>query len=167
MKKVSNLYPGISYETTTGNFFKLKKDLSIERQVLPDYEGFIIYKCSFTSKLIKKRAYILAYEILNDKLLDKNLQIYFKDLNPNNLCANNINTVSKIEYKKIKDSLDNLNGFMKILPHKVNAFMYVLKFKINSKTRYLVCQDIVHAHKLRRLLTLKALKILSKYFINT
>lgn len=125
-----------------------------------------MYLCAFTQKQIKKKASTFLYEFFSGKLSDDQV-VYFRDLNSNNFVPENVSAISKTEYKKLKDSIENINGAIKITAHNSNAYMYIIRFKNEGKTVKYVCQDIIQAHKIRRIVLYKSTKILNRYIVTS
>ena len=162
--KISQRYPGLAYDYIEGKFYKIAslEPFSIERELLADLNANLSYKCNISGALVKKNAKILAYEVLHDCFV-VGKTVYFKDLNTSNFKGSNLGCIRKEEYLRLKDALRNLNGFLKIVPHKTDAYVYVVKYRNNSKVCSIICHDIIQAHKIKRRIQIKSSKILSKY----
>lgn len=175
--KLSKRYPGLAYDYINGKFYKVAKnskinqnideihlfvDILTERELYVDETGYLSYKCNISGALVRKKAIILAFEVLHDTLTTGK-KTYFKDLNTNNYKGSNIGCVDKDEFVKIKDSLRNLNGFLKVQPHKTDAYVYVVKYRQSGRSCTKLCHDIVQALRFKRRILLKSSKILSKY----
>ena len=169
--KVSKIHPGIAYDYQNGKLFRLKIDKSngntqIDRQLLPNEDGIVQYRCCILQKTVKKRVITLIWEIIHDKTLENGI-VYLKDNQNDNLKANNIGFVSEPEYAMIKDAVWNTNGGIKIERHHSEAFSYIVKFKKNGREATRLCHDIVFAMKMKRKLLHRSMKVLSKYIITT
>lgn len=158
----SERYPGVYYDPNQGSFWRAVT----ERRLFPNESGLISYLCPETSKNVKKKATVLAWEIFNNKPLPDDMVVYLKDGNPDNLTISNIGIIHKEEYVKLKDSLYNVNSGIKITPHKVFAFQQIITFKHKGKLRKLTCQDSIQANRIKKILLLKATKLLSKYLVS-
>jgi hypothetical protein len=149
-------YPGLTYDQHTGSFFRDSK------QLYKDDLGFIQYLCSSRHKIIRKKALILSWIFLYGAVPKGNI-VYPKDLNPDNNRGNNLGCLPKQEYLKIKDALLNTNGAIRLVPHPVDVWVYILKYRENGKVKTKVQQDVIEGLKNKRKIMLKNLKILSKY----
>lgn len=94
----------------------------------------------------------------DQKVLHKNL-----DTADNRLC--NIVIVSKGVYRSVKEAWKNLDGGIRLVPHPVDQFSYVLYWFENGKERFKVIYDVVMARRQQIKLQLKYSKILTKYCI--
>lgn len=166
--KISFRYPGVAYDPDSGKFYKLFTNesstvVSVEREIILDDFLNIIYKCFYTKKKIKKKAEILAWEIMHGPVPENSL-LYFKNFNKEDIRASNIGCMTKDEYRSIKDQLDNLHGAIQMKPHPFNAFMYRIEYKYNGKIKHKVVHDITAAFRLKKILLLRAKRILGKYY---
>lgn len=164
--KYDPVYPGITYDYTNGYFYRLKGNSEIDKRLVSDYLGYITYLCHFTRKKIKKKAEILAYEIMQGKPLHKSKKLYFKDLNSENLKYWNIGCVSVRQYNTIKDAVYNINGGIKICNHPTDAYVYFIYYKTKNRIKKKICHDIVSALKVKRIILLTSNKVLSKYIVS-
>lgn len=161
--KISNKYPGIAYDYINGYFYRLKSSNEMDKRIIPDYLGYIIYLCALTNKRIKKKAEILAYEIMLDISLPKNSKLYFKDLNSENFKFWNIGCVSAKQYNTIRDAVYNIQGGIKIIPHAKDAFAHYIFYKTKGRIKMKICHDIVSALKIKRMILITSNKVLSRY----
>ena len=164
--KIVNNYPGIAYDYANGYFYRLKSNHELDKRIIPDYIWYITYLCAISGKRIKKKAEILAYEIMSERLLTKNKKLYFKDLNPENLKYWNIGCVSNKQYDTIKDAIYNIRSGIKITPHPVDAFSYYIQYKTKGRMKSKICYDIVSALKIKRIILITSNKVLSRYIIS-
>jgi hypothetical protein len=164
--KISFAYPGVAYDPHKGKFYKLKVqdqgEVRVDREITPDENLNIIYTCFYSGRCIKKRAGILAWEILNGKIPD-DCTLLFKNLDREDFRADNLMIIKKSQYSDIKDHLDNANGAVKIVAHPTNAYQHVVCFKNGHKTVKRTFHDISGALNFRKALILQANKILGKY----
>ncbi len=98
------------------------------------------------------------FPLPDQKVLHKNL-----DPLDNRLC--NITVVSKNVYKCIKEAWKNLDGGIRLVPHPIDQFSYILYWFEGGKEKFKVIQDIVLARRQQVKLQLKYSKILTKYCI--
>ena len=152
-------YPGLTYDQHTGSFFREAKEL------YKDDLGFIQYLCTHRRKVIRKKALIISWIFIHGAV-PKGSIVYPKDLNPDNNKGNNLGCLPKAEYQKIKDALLNTNGAIKLVPHSIDAWVYLLKYRENGKVKTKVQQDVIEGLKNKRRIMLKNLKILSKYIVS-
>lgn len=164
--KSNTHYIGVAYDFINGFFYRLKADSEIDKRLVSDYLGYITYLCHFTRKKIKKKAEILAYEIMEGKPLSKYKKLYFKDLNPENLKYWNIGCVNQKQFNTIKDAVYNINGGVKIMNHPTDAYVYFVYYKTKGRIKKKICHDIVSALKVKRIILLTSNKVLSKYTVS-
>lgn len=165
-KIISDQYPGLMYVFSTGQFYRLSDNPENTRRIFPDENGLLNYYCFKEKKSIKKKAITLAWELLNCKSLPNNSINYFKDLNPENYKGSNIGLISKVNYKKLKDALYNLEHGVKLIPHKSDMFVYILKFKSEGKLVQTTFHDISLALKMKRKVILRSSKIITKWVVS-
>lgn len=164
--KYDTAYPGIAYDYANGYFYRLKAGAEIDKRLVSDYLGYITYLCHTTRRKVKKKAEILAYEIMQGKPLSKYKKLYFKDLNPDNLKYWNIGCVSQKQYNTIKDAVYNINGGIKIVSHPTDAYVYFVYYKTKNRIKKKICHDIVSALKVKRIILITSNKVLSKYIVS-
>lgn len=162
----NKLHKGVLYNGTTGTFWRVKSTGEIDRELLPDWDFYIIYSCAFEKKSKKKKALYLAYETVHGKSVPEGFILYQKDLNENNFKLENIGCIPKKDYQSIKDALNNCNGAIKIQPHKTNVYMYTVQFKQENRTRKVTCHDIIHANRIKKIVLFKSMKALDKYIVS-
>ena len=165
-KIISDRYPGLMYLFLSGHFYRLSDNPEKTRRIFPDENGLLNYYCFKEKKSIKKKAITLAWELLNSKKLPSNSINYFKDLNPENYKGSNIGIISKANYKKLKDALYNLEHGVKLIPHKTDAFVYILKYKSDGKLLQTTFHDISTALKMKRRIIFKSSKTVTKWVVS-
>lgn len=158
-------YPGCAYDPTEGTFFRISVNNSYDRKLIPDDLGNISYFCYFKKKPVKKRAATLAWEIFNTKDVPEHHQIYFKDLDSSNLKANNLGLIKKEDYKLLQDSLENLDGGIRLQSHPTDAYVYYVKFRAKGRVQQVLCHDIAKALKLKRDILVKSSRAISRFVI--
>lgn len=160
----SNLYPGAIWNKVEKVFYRLKSDYEIDKKIFPNEDGFMIYLCSITKKQVKKKSSTFLYEFFNEKLKEDQI-VVFKDLNSTNYVPENIFVMQKSDYKILRDSIDNLEGAVKIKPHKTDAFSFIVYYKMNQKTHKKTCHDIVTAQRIKKIILYKSSKFLNKHIV--
>ncbi len=161
---VSN--PGVAYDPMQGFFWRLSSEGEPERKLELDADNMLIYFCPVLKKSIKKKGLILAWNILHGAV-PKDSVVYAKDCNPRNLKSFNIGCTSKESYKIIKDSLENLNGAVRLVPHPNDSFAYYLRYRKDGKVQQQKYHDIVTALKAKAKILQNSTKLAGKYLISS
>jgi hypothetical protein len=163
----SSAYPSIAYDGHDGSFFRIKpSDSSVIRKLEPSASGMLSVFASETGKMTNRKACILAWELLNSKKLPDDCTIYFKNLNQEDFTAYNLGVTTKIEFKQLKDALDNLEWALKIIPDAKEVYSYKVRFKFQGCLMLKSFHDIVAAKKFKRIVIIKSTKLVSKYLIS-
>ena len=157
-----DLYPGVLYDYNNGLFYRLNADGSKDRRLVTDFFDMITYVCAFTKKNVKKKAAVLAWEIMNGKL-PKDHKVYQKDFNRNNYQLYNIGCVSARKFVSITDAVYNLKGGVRVVPHPNDAYIYFVQYKVQGKIKRKRCHDIVQALRIKRMVQINSTKVLGRY----
>lgn len=147
------------YDAVTGKVSTLKG-----RVLVPDADGLVIVfdkeaKKPSTKYKLERIAYFLAtgaFPREDQKVLHKNLD----DLDNR---AKNLLLVSRIVYRQIKEAERNLQGGIKVVPHPVDMFSYIVIWFDKGVERSRIIGDIGIARRFQVKLQLKYSKILTKY----
>lgn len=161
----NNLYHNTYYEPTTGSFYR-KENEAVPNyyKVFPDELKRIQVAFTANRKYTYKGAANLAWEFINGPI-PEGYVLYFKNMDKEDLRANNLGIVTKDEYKKIKDALYNLQGSLKIIPDKKEVYTYKVKYKENGYNKIRSFQDCIAAKKFHKEVMLKSVRELGKYAI--
>lgn len=162
-------YPGLLYDHAQGSFWRLKQDsvgnLQQDRRLFPNQEGNISYFCASTRKPVKRKASVLAWEILYNSSA-KDLYILHRDLDESNLKGSNLFALTRKEYIRFKDCLLNVQGAIKMQAHHSDAFTYIVYHRRGNKLKQNTFKDVVSALRFKKKMLLFSLKVLGKY-LNT
>ena len=148
------------YKADTGEFF-VKRDKP--KKILASEEGYL--KFSKDNKSYKIKASLAAWELGYGSLVPFDKVVLHKNLNFMDYRLRNLSLVSREVYLEVKEARKNLEGFLKMQPHKEVAFSYVVQWKEKGKVKQQVMHDVVTAKKLLLKLQLKFSKVLSKYCV--
>jgi len=159
-----NNYPSIAYEPREGYICRINKDKEFLRKLIPDINGmlniFVLDKDGFTNR----KAINLAYEIFNSKPIPEGFLVYPKDADENNLRANNLGLISKEEYTKYKDAIDNV--LKEKLKLTFGAGKYKVQYKHLGRTKVKKFEDSTSANAFKKKIYLESVKMISKFFVN-
>lgn len=159
-----NTYPTTAYDPASGFFYRLDSTNQVTRKLLPDEDGFILVYLSSGTKT-KRRPLKLAWEIVNNKSLPDGYVVYPKNMNPEDLTAFNLGVLPKEEYKKLKDSIHNLEGALKLKPDPAKPHGVILFYYENGRRVKHHFDDIVIAKKEKNKLLIECTKYVSKYSV--
>lgn len=148
------------YNSNTGEFFVKR---NAPKKILPNEEGYL--KFSLDAKSYKVKASLAAWELGHKSLVPFDKQVLHKNLNFMDFRLRNLSLVSREVYLEVKEARKNLEGFLKMQPHKEVAFSYVVQWKEKGKVKQQVMHDVVTAKKLLLKLQLKFSKVLSRYCV--
>jgi hypothetical protein len=157
-------YPSIAYAPKEGVICRVNKDKEFIRKLIPDENGmlniFALERDAFTNR----KAINLAYEIFNKKAVPEGYLVYPKDADENNIKANNLGLMSKQEYVKYKDAIDNvLNEKLKLT---FGAGKHKVRYKHLGRTKVKKFDDATSANTFKKQVYLESIKMISKFFVN-
>jgi hypothetical protein len=157
-------YPSIAYAPKEGVICRVNKDEEFIRKLIPDENGmlsiFVLERNAFTNR----KAINLAYEIFYNKVIPEGYLVYPKDADKNNIKANNLGLMSKQEYAKYKDAIDNvLNEKLKLT---FSAGKYKVRYKHLGRTKVRKFEDNASAVAFKKKIYLESIKMISKFFVN-
>lgn len=157
-------YPYIAYEAREGYLCRVSKDKSFIRKLIPDINGmlniFVQEKESFTNR----KAINLAFEVFNGKPVPEGFLVYPKDADENNLRVNNLGLISKEEYTRYKDAIENIiNEKLRLT---FGAGKYKVRYKHLGRTKVKKFDDATSANVFKKQVYLESIKLISKFFVN-
>ncbi len=157
-------YPSIAYAPKDGYICRVNKDKEYIRKLIPDENGmlniFVLERDAFTNR----KAINLAYEIFYNKSIPDEYLVYPKDADENNIKANNLGLMSKQEYVKYKDAIDNvLNEKLKLT---FSAGKYKVRYKHLGRTKVKKFDEAASATAFKKQVYLESIKMISKFFVN-
>lgn len=157
-------YPSIAYAPREGYICRINKDKEFLRRLIPDDNGmlniFVLDKDSFTNR----KAINLAFELFNNRPIPEGYLVYPKDTDDTNLKANNLGLISREDYVKYKDAIDNVvNEKLKLT---FGAGKYKVRYKHLGRTKVKKFEDSVSASNFRKKVYLESIKMISKFFVN-
>lgn len=127
--------------------------------------GYVVLYDSNTKAKLKIKADKLAWQVGNAKLLRKDNRILHRNLEPSDIRLQNLMAVPRSIFNQISEAHRNLTGALRLAPHKLDQYSYMLSYKDKGVDYHTVIQDIVVARQRYMKLQLKYAKILSKYCI--
>lgn len=160
------IYPDTAYSPTSGRFYRFNPDGTVKRMIFPYDNGMIALKHwkQGEYKLTHKNSAILAWEIMNCKLLPKGHIIYYKDLQHDNLCANNLGLISRGEYMRLRDCIANISGTLTI---KTNGmYKYQVRYREDNKIKVKTFCDEEIAKNFKNIILQDSITLLGKYHVS-
>lgn len=170
IKNSEKFHQGLGYDYKFGVFYRMKltSDKLVPAHLLfPNAEGLLQYFCAVTKKNKKVRPLKAAYEIFNERELLATDYVYPKDLDDNNWKAENIGTIERTMFNRLRDSLYNIRNGVNVSTNPDNPYTYTVKWKENGKIRTKTVHDVTKVYQLKRIIMLRASKIVSKYTVST
>ena len=161
---VSSLYPTTALDIRKGLFYRLDASGSPVRRLLSDDDGFIVVYLA-DAKKTKRRPLRLAWEIINDKVLPQDHEVYAKNLNSSDYSGFNLQLIHKNEFKQLKDAIKNLEGALKLKPTENKPHGVTLMYILDGKKQKVYFEDIVTAKKEKNKILVYCTKLVSKYTI--
>lgn len=129
-----------------------------------DEYGYVVVYDNTTKKRYKIAAVKLAWELGNDRELPTGFKILVRNLDESDTSLGNLLAVPKDAYKEISEALRNLEK-MKLTPHHVDQYGYVIHYIENGVPKREVCHDIIAAKQSLIKRQLAAAKVINKYCI--
>lgn len=161
MKKYKDILKYLHYCANTAQLTLTKDNKS--KRLIPDEDNNIVFTLDSIKYKIKYTK--LIWYIVYNTEVDNTHIIWHKDLDTSNYKLNNLCLITKEEYKKIQEALQNLSGILKIKPHKSDAFTYVLEYKEQGRIRKENIEDVSLAAKKLKKLKFKYTKLVSRYVL--
>lgn len=160
------IYPDTGYAPTSGRFYRINQDGTVKRVIFPYDTGMFAVKHwkDGEYKLTHKSPPILAWEIINAKLLPKDSLVYFKDLQSDNLCADNLGVILRSEYMRLRDCLANISGTLKITTN--GTYKFVVRYRENNKVKTKVFSDEVIAKQFKDIILQDSIMLLGRYHVS-
>jgi len=158
-QKVEEIKKEVKY-SLDGSFFYIKNNNKI---TIDDF-GAVSIKLS-SGKTVKIKASILASAYLYKNYTDKSLHVLTRDMDVQNVAANNIRLITKEAWRDVKDAWKNLSGSLKIKQNSKNLHAYVIYWIEKGKTKQKQIEDFVLAKKFFKQKLLENAKKLHKYCI--
>ena len=137
------------------------------RKMLPDENG-LVRAYDNDNKVEKKFLYrTLAWVLGSKQNVPEGFVVLAMDLDNNNIKFNNLKLIPKKDEVKIKLALRNLDGGLRIAPHKKDAHAYVLFWTERAGVqRQAVYYDIAAAEKAWRAKQLEYVKLINQYILS-
>jgi hypothetical protein len=149
------------YEPLTGNI-RLRKN---NRILIPDAYGFISLYIHKELKKHKLKVDKVAYELGNNRKVPASHRVLHKNLREEDNRLVNLTTVHRQTMRKINEAVRNLNGYLRMVPHPEDQFLYYIEYQDNGIYHRELRHDIVTARQHLLKLQLKFAKLLNKYCI--
>jgi len=163
---LKDLLKFIHYDACAGTFYCLSKSNPPrpERQLIPDEENRII--TTIHGAKLKIKADRLAWFISTGKQPARFQVVFHKNMDSLDNRFHNLILLQKKEYLQLIESMKNISGDLKLIPHNTDMFSYILCYKHNGRIRKEVIQDISVARRKFTKLQLKYVKLISKYTLS-
>lgn len=173
------MYRSVLYSPTSGQFYKYtlieneqynKDDPSSKKylinslyKIFPSDVFMINVFNNYTGKSTFKKPNILAWEIMNHRVVKREEYVFPRDLNINNLVGSNIGISSRAEYKVLRDALANHKGALKltVMGNEKFKVYYRQNKRLLSQTFF----DEIEAKAFFREKKLECHKLLSSFHI--
>jgi len=163
----SSTFPNIAYDLLNGTFWRIDRKTKATTRELPlDDSMRVPCWSALTGKNTNRKGAILAWEMLNGKELPPEHVVYFKNLNEEDLRGYNLGAVTKLEYTKIRDALQNLKGYAKLIPHATEVYSYKVRFKQGGFSTHQSFHDITAAKNFHRMLVINSTVLLNRYLVS-
>ena len=157
-----DIYSNIAYSPSSGSFWRLSnKGIYM---TFPDDCNMVFVKMN-TGKPTNKKVHILAWEITNKKQLPEGYIVYAKDMNQENLCANNLGIILRAEYKLLRDAIANVKGALKFSVQSSGKFYVRYREDNRINTKKFSCEETAKEFK-QQVLTQNTM-LLAKYHVST
>lgn len=157
-------YPAIAYEFREGYICRVDKDKQFIRKLIPDINGMLNIFVAEKNTYTNRKAINLAYELLNNKPVPEGYLVYPKDADAENIKANNLGLISKEEYTKYKDAIENIiNERLKV---QYSSGRYKVRYKHLGRTKNKKFDDLISATEFKKQVYLESIKMIGKFFIS-
>lgn len=160
----SDLYPSTALNPLTGDFYRLDSEGNVVRRVFPDEDDFVLVYLKDERKT-KRRSMKLAWEISNNKKLPTNHVVYSKNLDNSDRCAFNLGIINKINYRKLRDCIRNLEGALKLSNNPDKPHCVTLSYYQDSRKVKRQFDDVVIAKKVKSTIFIFCARFIAKYVI--
>lgn len=150
----------LEYHPLSG-IVKIRKS---QRTLISDQDGLVTVfdrsaKIKSKKYKLEKIAYFLAFGVFprNDQ------KVLHKNLNSEDNSLKNLTLVSRLQFNRIKEAYRNLQNSIRLVPHPVDQFDYLVYWIEDGKEKNKVFRDIIEAKKFQVSLQLRFSKILTKF----
>lgn len=151
----------ITYDIHSGIFWLNNRKKP--RRLFPDYDGYFVFYVD--KKRYKQKANKIAYELGNATDIPEGYVVLHKNLDKTDYRLCNLALVTQEVMNKISEAHRNLTSELKLVPHKSDQFVYVVKWIENNQKKQKLVHDIVTAKKLLVRLQLRFAKVLGRYLV--
>lgn len=161
--KVNIIKQLYKYYPETGAIVRIKNG----RILFPDSEKRIaLYDSVLLPNTIRIQYIKLAWLLSRGEPLDYDYKIIQKDKNPNNFQAHNLVAIHRKDFIALKGAIRNLNGELKVLPHKSDTYNSVVRYynHLTKQAKHEVYQDITVAKQRLNALKLEYSKLVNTYY---
>jgi len=141
------------------------KNKRTKRVLQADHDGLVIVFDSLAKRSFKLKLDRVAYAMAFGEFPKEDYKILHRNLNSQDNRLNNLHAVSRKVFLQIKEAHKNLSSGIRLAPHPMDQFAYVLYWYEGGVERTKLLQDVVPARELQLKLQLKYSKILTKYCI--
>lgn len=165
--QLKELIKFIRYDACTGELLTCAKPNALDaswRVIRPNEENKItttVVGCN-----LKIKADRLIWYMHSGTQPNRRQVVFHKNLDVLDNRLHNLVLISKNEYFRLVEAMKNISGDMKIIPHSVDAFSYVIYYKLKGRLHKEVVQDIAVARRKFTKLQLKFVKLISKYTVS-
>ena len=130
----------------------------------PNFSNLIFVRKQ-NGKATHKNTLVLAWEITNKRTLPEGYIVYAKDMNQENLKANNLGIITRVEYKLLRDAIANVKGALKFSVQSSGKFYVKYREDNRIKTKRFSCEETAKEFK-QEILRANTM-LLAKYHVST
>lgn len=153
------------YEPETGLFWRKDSSGSLQPKPLQLHDRRISVFSDITGKYTWKGCGNLAWEfITSTPVPDKHL-IYYKNSDNEDFRSENLGIIHKSELKSLRDAMLNLQGYLKILPNRMEVYTYKVRYKEKGGIRHKNFQDCIAANDFYKEIKARSVRELGKYAV--
>ncbi len=149
----------LEYDPLSGNVSRRKS----KRILSADPYGMVSIYDSETKKNYKSKLDKVAYTLGFGKVPKDDERILHKNMKQDDNRLRNLGLLSRTTYLKVKEAYKNLTGGIRMNPHPIDQFSYVVNWYEKGIEKSRVVEDVVPAKELVLRLNLLASKVLTKY----
>ena len=155
-------YNNIAYAPNSGSFWRLSPKGTY--MTFPNIDNMIFVRMQ-DGKATHKKVHILAWEITNKRKLPEGYIVYAKDMNQENLKANNLGVIPRVEYKLLRDAIANVKGALKFSVQSSGKFYVKYREDNRIKTKKFSCEET--AKEFKQEILRSNTMLLAKYHVST
>lgn len=162
---IESLVSDYSYEPTTGTVISIKT-----KKVLgyKDDDCFVKINTAKGKSLKKMKYSVLCWILITKNIVPKDHVVYFKNFDVTDYSMLNLKLVTKKEMSVIRACIKNLEGSLKIVPHKKDVFkveVQYIGFNNDGGVKFIKFDDEEMARRRLNTIRSECIKTLAKHAI--